>query len=144
MTERSEMDESYVRNELFAQAMEVGEFEVFPAPSEADGDLDNAFLISTGILLGVPKMFIVRVEEFHYSQEEGNQETDKILKEQERHIERVLSEHKIVLSEAAWNTVFSYAVLDVHPSRTSGRLSEDEVRSVEEAFDALGLDPYRP
>jgi hypothetical protein len=56
----------------------------------------------------------------------------------------VLSEHKIVLSEAAWNTVFSYAVLDVHPSRTSGRLSEDEVRSVEEAFDALGLDPYRP
>jgi hypothetical protein len=86
-------------------------------------------------------MFIVRVEEFHYSQEEGNQETDMILKEQERHIERVLSEHKIVLSEAAWNTVFSYAVLDVHPSRTSGRLSEDEVRFVEEAFDALGLDP---
>jgi hypothetical protein len=121
--------------------MEVGEFEVFPTPAELDGDLDNAFLISTGILLGVPKMFIVRVEEFHYSQEEGNQETEKILKEQERHIERVLSEHKIVLSEAAWNTVFSYAVLDVHPSRTSGRLSEDEVRSVEEAFDALGLDP---
>jgi hypothetical protein len=144
LTERSEMDESYVRNELFAQAMEVGEFEVFPTPAELDGDLDNAFLISTGILLGVPKMFIVRVEEFHYSQEEGNQETDKILKEQERHIERVLSEHKIVLSEAAWNTVFSYAVLDVHPSRTSGRLSEDEVRSVEEAFGALGLDPYRP
>ena len=138
------MDESYVRNELFAQAMEVGEFEVFPTPAELDGDLDNAFLISTGILLGVPKMFIVRVEEFHYSQEEGNQETDKILKEQERHIERVLSEHKIVLSEEAWNTVFSYAVLDVHPSRTSGRLPEDEVRSVEEAFEALGLDPYRP
>jgi hypothetical protein len=138
------MDESYVRNELFAQAMEVGEFEVFPTPADLDGDLDNAFLISTELLLGIPKMFIVRVEEFHYSQEEGNQETDKILKEQERHIERVLSEHKIVLSEAAWNTVFSYAVLDVHPSRTSGRLSEDEVRSVEEAFDALGLDPYRP
>jgi hypothetical protein len=135
------MDESYVRNELFAQAMEVGEFEVFPTPAELDGDLDNAFLISTGILLGVPKMFIVRVEEFHYSQEEGNQETDKILKEQERHIERVLSEHKIVLSDAAWNTVFSYAVLDVHPSRTSGRLSEDEARSVKEAFGALGLDP---
>ena len=138
------MDESYVRNELFAQAMEVGEFEVFPMPAELDGDLDSAFLISTELLIGVPKMFIVRVEEFHYSQEEGNQETDKILKEQKRHIERVLSEHKIVLSEAAWNTVFSYAVLDVHPSRTSGRLSEDEVRSVEEAFDALGLDPYRP
>jgi hypothetical protein len=144
LTERSEMDKSYVRNELFAQAMEVSEFEVFPAPSEADGDLDNAFLVSTGILLGVPKMFIVRVEEFHYSEEEGNQETEKILKEQERHIKRVLSEHKIVLSEAAWNTVFSYAVLDIHPLRTSGQLSEDEVRSVEEAFDALGLDPYRP
>ena len=137
------MDESYVRNELFAQAMEVGEFEVFPTPAELDGDLDNAFLISTGILLGVPKMFIVRVEEFHYSQEE-DQETDKILKEQQQHIKGVLSEHAIVLSEAAWETVFSYAVLDVHPSRTSGRLSEDEVRSVEEAFDALGLDPYRP
>jgi hypothetical protein len=138
------MNESYVRDELFDKAKEVGEFEVFPTPSEAEEDVDNAFLISTGILFGVPKMFIVRVEEFHYSQEEGNQETDKILKEQKRHIERVLSEHKIVLSEAAWNTVFSYAVLDVHPSRTSGRLSEDEVRSVEEAFDALGLDPYRP
>ena len=135
------MDKSYVRDELFDMAMEVGEFEVFPMPAELDGDLDNAFLISTELLIGVPKMFIVRVEEFHYSQEEGNQETDKILKEQERHIERVLSEHKIVLSEAAWNTVFSYAVLDVHPSRTSGRLSEDEVRSVEEAFDTLGLDP---
>ena len=141
MIEGREMDESYVRNELFAQAMEVGEFEVFPTPAELDGDLDNAFLISTGILLGVPKMFIVRVEEFHYSQEEGNQETEKILEDQERHIKRVLSEHSIVLSEAAWNTVFSYAVLDVHPSRTSGRLSEGEVRSVEEAFDALGLDP---
>jgi hypothetical protein len=141
LTERSEMDESYVRNELFAQAMEVGEFEVFPAPSEAEVDPDNAFLVSTGILLGVPKVFIVRVEEFHYSQEEGDKETDKILQAQERHIKRVLSEHKIVLSEAAWETVFSYAVLDVHPSRTSGRLSEDEVRSVEEAFEALGLDP---
>jgi hypothetical protein len=136
-----EMDKSYVRNELFAQAMEVGEFEVFPAPSEAEGELDNSFLISTGMLLGVPKVFIVRVEEFHYSQEEEDNETDKILQDQERHIKRVLSEHEIVLSEAAWNTVFSYAVLDVHPSRTSGRLSEDEVRSVEEAFDALGLDP---
>jgi hypothetical protein len=135
------MDESYVRNELFDKAMEVGEFEVFPTPAELDGDLDNAFLISTGILLGVPKMFIVRVEEFHYSQQEGNQETQKILKEQERHIKRVLSEHNIVLSEAAWNTVFNYAVLDIHPSRTSGRLSEDEMRLVEEAFDALGLDP---
>jgi hypothetical protein len=135
------LDESYVRNELFDKAMEVGEFEVFPTPAELDGDLDNAFLISTGILLGVPKMFIVRVEEFHYSQQEGNQETQKILKEQERHIKRVLSEHNIVLSEAAWNTVFNYAVLDIHPSRTSGRLSEDEMRLVEEAFDALGLDP---
>jgi hypothetical protein len=141
MTEGSEMDESYVRNELFDKAMEVGEFEVFPAPVELDGDLDNAFLISTGILLGVPKMFIVRVEEFHYSQEGADKETDKILQQQERHIKRVLSEHEIVLSEAAWNTVFSYAVLDVHPSRTSGRLSEDEVRSVEEAFATLGLDP---
>src|ERR687890_2292575 len=120
------MDESYVRNELFAQAMEVGEFEVFPTPAELDGDLDNAFLISTGILLGVPKMFIVRVEEFHYSQEEGNQETDKILQQQERHIKGVLSEHQIVLSEAAWNTVFSYAVLDVHPLRASVQLSEEE------------------
>ena len=135
------MDESYVRDELFDKAKEVGEFEVFPTPSEAEEDLDNAFLISTGILFGVPKMFIVRVEEFHHSPEGGDKETDKILKVQERHIKRVLSEHKIVLSEAAWNTVFSYAVLDVHPSRTSGRLSEDEMRSVEEAFDALGLDP---
>jgi hypothetical protein len=141
LTEGREMDESYVRNELFAQAMEVGEFEVFPTPAELDKDLDNAFLISTGILLGDPKVFIVRVEEFHYSQEEGNEETHKILEEQERHIKRVLSEHKIVLSEAAWNTVFSYAVLDVDPFRTSGGLSEDEARSVEEAFDALGLDP---
>jgi hypothetical protein len=53
----------------------------------------------------------------------------------------VLSEHSIVLSEAAWNTVFSYAVRDVDPFEASGRLSEDEVRSVEEAFEALGLDP---
>jgi hypothetical protein len=119
----------------------VGEFEVFPTPAELDEDLDNAFLISTGILFGDPKMFIVRVEEFHYSGEEGDKETDKIREVQERHIKRVLSEQNIVLSEAAWNTVFSYAVLDVHPSRTSGRLSEDEVRSVEEAFDVLGLDP---
>ena len=135
------MDKSSVRNELFDKAKEVGEFEVFPTPSEAEEDVDNAFLISTGILFGVPKMFIVRVEEFHHSQEEGDEETEKILQEQERHIKRVLSGHKIVLSEAAWETVFSYAALDVHPSRTSGRLSEDEVRSVEEAFDALGLDP---
>jgi hypothetical protein len=141
LTEGSEMDKSYVRNELFDKAMEVGEFEVFPAPAELDGDLDNAFLISTGILLGVPRMFIVRVEEFHYSEEKGDEETEKILKEQERHIKRVLSEHEIVLSEAAWETVFSYAVWDVDPSGTSGRLSEDEVRSVEEAFEALGLDP---
>jgi hypothetical protein len=135
------MEKSYVRRELFDKAMEVGEFEVFPTPGDLDEDLDNAFLIATGSLLGVPKVFIVRVEEFHYSEEEGDKETDKILEEQERHIKRVLSEHSIVLSEAAWNTVFSYAVLDVHPFRTSGRLSEDEVRSVEEAFDALGLDP---
>jgi hypothetical protein len=135
------MEKSSVRRELFDKAMEVGEFEVFPTPGDLDEDLDNAFLIATGSLLGVPKVFIVRVEEFHYSEEEGDKETDKILEEQERHIKRVLSEHSIVLSEAAWNTVFSYAVLDVHPFRTSGRLSEDEVRSVEEAFDALGLDP---
>jgi hypothetical protein len=135
------MEKSYVRRELFDKAMEVGEFEVFPTPGDLDEDLDNAFLIATGSLLGVPKVFIVRVEEFHYSEEEGDKETDKILEEQERHIKRVLSEHSIMLSEAAWNTVFSYAVLDVHPFRTSGRLSEDEVRSVEEAFDALGLDP---
>ena len=134
------MDKSSVRNELFDKAMEVGEFEVFPTPSEAE-DLDNAFLISTGVLLGVPKMYIVRVEEFHYSEEEADEETDKVLKEQERHIKSVLSEHEIVLSEAAWETVFSYAALDVHPSGASGRLSEDEVRSVEEALDALGLDP---
>jgi hypothetical protein len=138
---RREMDKSYVRNELFDMAMEVGEFEVFPAPGAADKDMDNAFLISTGILFGVPKVYIVRIEEFHHTEEEADKETDKILKEQERHIERVLSERSIVLSEAAWNTVFSYAVLDVHPSRTSGRLSEDEVRSVEEAFEALGLEP---
>jgi hypothetical protein len=135
------MEKSYVRRELFDKAMEVGEFEVFPTPGDLDEDLDNAFLIATGGLFGVPKMFIVRVEEFHYSEEEGDKETDTILEEQERHIKRVLSEHSIMLSEAAWNTVFSYAVLDVHPFRTSGRLSEDEVRSVEEAFDALGLDP---
>jgi hypothetical protein len=138
---RREMDKSYVRNELFDMAMEVGEFEVFPAPSEADKEMDNAFLISTGILFGVPKVYIVRIEEFHHTEEEADKETDKILQEQERHIERVLSERSIVLSEAAWNTVFSYAALDVHPSRTSGQLSEDEVRSVEEAFKALGLDP---
>ena len=135
------MDESYVRNELFDKAMEVGEFEVFPAPGEVDKEMDNTFLISTGILFGVPKMFIVRVEEFHYSQEGADKETDKILQQQEWHIKRVLSEHEILLSEAAWNTVFSYAVLDVHPSRTSGWLSEDEVRLVEEAFATLGLDP---
>jgi len=135
------MDKSYVRRELFDKAMEVGEFEVFPTPGDLDEDLDNAFLIATGFLLGVPKVFIVRVEEFHYREEEGDKETDKILEEQEQHIKRVLSEHNIVLSEAAWNTVWSYAVLDVHPFRTSGRLSEDEVRSVEEAFEALGLDP---
>jgi hypothetical protein len=135
------MDKSYVRDELFDMAMEVGEFEVFPMPAELDGDLEHAFLISTELLIGVPKMFIVRVEEFHYSPEEADEETDKILEEQQRHIKRVLSEHKIALSEAAWETVFSYAVWDVHPSSTSGRLSEDEVRSVEEAFDALGLDP---
>jgi hypothetical protein len=138
---RREMDKSSVRNELFNKAMEVGEFEVFPTPSEAEEDPDSAFLISTGILLGVPKLYIVRVEEFHYSEEEADKETDKILQEQEGHIKSVLSEHGISLSEAAWNTVFSYAVWDEHPSRTSGRLSEDEVRSVEEAFDALGLDP---
>jgi len=133
------VDKRGVRKELFDKAMEVGEFEVFPTPH--DEDLDNAFLISTGILLGVPKVYIVRVEEFHYSEEEGDKETDKIVEEEERHIRRVLSEHSIVLSEAAWNTVWSYAVFDVHPRRTSGRLSEDEVRSVDEAFDALGLDP---
>jgi hypothetical protein len=138
---RETMDKSYVRRELFDKAMEVGEFEVFPTPGDSDEDLDNAFLIATGFLLGVPKVYIVRVEEFHYREEEGDKETDKILEEQERHIKRVLSEHDIVLSEAAWNTVFSYAVLDVHPLKTSGRLSEDDVRSVEEAFDALGLDP---
>jgi hypothetical protein len=93
------------------------------------------------MLLGVPKEFIVRVEEFHYSEGEGDIETQKILQEEERHIKRVLSEHSIVLSEAAWNTVFSYAVRDVDPFEASGRLSEDEVRSVEEAFEALGLDP---
>jgi hypothetical protein len=138
---RREMDKSSVRKELFDKAMEVGEFEVFPTPSEAGKDLDSTFLIVTGGLFGDPKMFIVRVEEFHYSEEERDKETDTILEEQERYIKSVLSEHEIVLSEAAWNTIFSYAVLDVEPSRTSGRLSEDEVRSVEEAFDALGLDP---
>jgi hypothetical protein len=64
------MDKRDVRDELFEMAMEVGEFEVFPMPAELDGDLDNAFLISTELLIGVPKMFIVRVEEFHYSPEE--------------------------------------------------------------------------
>ena len=135
------MDKRDVRDELFDMAMEVGEFEVFPMPAELDGDLDNAFLISTELLIGVPKMFIVRVEEFHYSPEEADNETDKILDEQQRYIKGVLSEHKIVLSEAAWETVFAYAVWDVDPSSTSGRLSEDEVRSVEQAFEALGLDP---
>jgi len=135
------VDKRDVRDELFDLAMEVGEFEVFPLPAELDGDLNNAFLISTELLLGVPKMFIVRVEEFHYNQEEEDEETDKILEEQQRHIKGVLSEHSIVLSEAAWETVFSYAVWDVHPSNTSGQLSEDEVRSVEKAFDVLGLDP---
>jgi hypothetical protein len=133
------VDKRSVRKELFVKAMEVGEFEVFPTPHEED--LDDAFLISTGMLLGIPKEFIVRVEEFHYSEEEGDKETEKIVEEEERHIKRVLSEHNLVLSEAAWNTVFSYAVWDIDPFETSGRLSEDEVRSVEEAFDALGLDP---
>jgi hypothetical protein len=135
------VDKRGVRDELFDMAKEVAEFEVFPMPAELDGDLDSAFLISTELLIGVPKMFIVRVEEFHYSPEEADNETDKILEEQQRYIEGVLSEHKIELSEAAWETVFAYAVLDVDPSSTSGRLSEDEVRSVEEAFEALGLDP---
>ena len=135
------MDKRDVRDELFDMAKEVAEFEVFPMPAELDGDLDSAFLISTELLIGVPKMFIVRVEEFHYSPEEADNETDKILEEQQRYIKGVLSEHKIVLSEAAWETVFAYAVWDVDPSSTSGRLSEDEVRSVEEAFEALGLDP---
>ena len=135
------MDKRGVRDELFDMAKEVGEFEVFPTPAELDGDLDSAFLISTELLIGVPKMFIVRVEEFHYSPEEADKETDKILEEQQRHIKGVLSEHEIVLSEAAWETVFSYAVWDVDPSRRSAQLSEDEVRSVEEALDALGLDP---
>lgn len=135
------MDKRDVRDELFDMAKEVAEFEVFPMPAELDGDLDSAFLISTELLIGVPKMFIVRVEEFHYSPEEADNETDKILEEQQRYIKGVLSKHKIVLSEAAWETVFAYAVLDVDPSSTSGRLSEDEVRSVEEAFEALGLDP---
>jgi hypothetical protein len=135
------VDKRDVRDELFDMAKEVAEFEVFPMPAELDGDLDSAFLISTELLIGVPKMFIVRVEEFHYSPEEADNETDKILEEQQRYIKGVLSKHKIVLSEAAWETVFAYAVLDVDPSSTSGRLSEDEVRSVEEAFEALGLDP---
>ena len=135
------MDKRDVRDELFDMAKEVAEFEIFPMPAELDGDLDSAFLISTELLIGVPKMFIVRVEEFHYSPEEADNETDKILEEQQRYIKGVLSEHKIELSEAAWETVFAYAVLDVDPSSTSGRLSEDEVRSVEEAFEALGLDP---
>jgi hypothetical protein len=135
------VDKRDVRDELFDMAKEVAEFEVFPMPAELDGDLDSAFLISTELLIGVPKMFIVRVEEFHYSPEEADNETDKILEEQQRYIKGVLSEHKIVLSEAAWETVFAYAVWDVDPSSTSGRLSEDEVRSVEEAFEALGLDP---
>jgi len=135
------VDKRDVRDELFDMAKEVAEFEIFPMPAELDGDLDSAFLISTELLIGVPKMFIVRVEEFHYSPEEADNETDKILEEQQRYIKGVLSEHKIVLSEAAWETVFAYAVWDVDPSSTSGRLSEDEVRSVEEAFEALGLDP---
>src|SRR5918994_2125976 len=135
------MDKRDVRDELFDMAKEVAEFEIFPMPAELDGDLDSAFLISTELLIGVPKMFIVRVEEFHYSPEEADNETDKILEEQQRFIKGVLSEHKIVLSEAAWETVFAYAVWDVDPSSTSGRLSEDEARSVEEAFEALGLYP---
>jgi len=135
------VDKRDVRDELFDMAKEVAEFEIFPMPAELDGDLDSAFLISTELLIGVPKMFIVRVEEFHYSPEEADNETDKILEEQQRYIKGVLSEHKIVLSEAAWETVFAYAVWDVDPSSTSERLSEDEVRSVEEAFEALGLDP---
>ncbi|HYZ04987.1 MAG TPA: hypothetical protein VE691_07865, partial [Rubrobacter sp.] len=83
------MDKRSVRKELFDKAMEVGELEVFPTPHEED--LDDAFLISTGMLLGVPKEFIVRVEEFHYSEGEGDIETQKILQEEERHIKRVLS-----------------------------------------------------
>ena len=56
------MDKSSVRTSCSTRRMEVGEFGSLPHASEADEDLDNAFLISTGILLGVPKLFIVRVE----------------------------------------------------------------------------------
>ena len=84
------MDKSYVSRELFNKAKEMRAFEVFPTPAELDEDLDNTFLIATGILRGVPEVFIVRVEEFHYSEEEEDKETEKILEDQERHIKRVL------------------------------------------------------
>ena len=67
-------------------------------------------------------------------------EQNQMLKEEEQRIQQVLAENGIVLSDAAWDVVWGYAVWGVHPYPASLRLSEDDVRAVDAAFDAL-LDP---
>jgi hypothetical protein len=71
---------------------------------------------------------------------EVDEEQDQMLKEEEQRIQQVLDENGIVLSDAAWDVVWGYAVWGVHPYPASLRLSEDDVRAVDAAFDAL-LDP---
>jgi len=65
---------------------------------------------------------------------------DIVLEEEERRIKRVLKEAGIAdMSGRAWNVVWSFAVWDVHPTPTSGQLSQGELRTAEEALVALGL-----
>jgi hypothetical protein len=65
---------------------------------------------------------------------------DIVLEEEERRIKRVLKEAGIAdMSDRAWDVVWSFAVWDVHPTRTSGQLSQDELRTAAEALIALGL-----
>jgi hypothetical protein len=67
-------------------------------------------------------------------------EKDIVLEEEERRIKRVLKEAGIAdMSDRAWNVVWSCAVWGVHPFRTSGQLSQGELRTAEEALVALGL-----
>jgi len=67
-------------------------------------------------------------------------EQDIVLEEEERRIKRVLKEAGIAdMSDRAWDVVWSFAVWDVHPTRTSGQLSQDELRTAGEALIALGL-----
>ncbi len=70
----------------------------------------------------------------------GDFEKDIVLEEEERRIKRVLKEAGIAdMSDGAWNVVWSCAVWDVHPTRTSGQLSPDELRTAEAALAALGV-----